>query len=173
MLFLSKKCCKFILNNYTKMKRKLVLLLSLVVSSLLFSQNTLEINSANHVKLNGVRLTVDQVRNTLSSNPEILKSYNKGATLNTVGTTCLGLGIGLILGNGIANINNANNGKDTDGRPGIFILGGVLAVTGTVMKITGNGKRKKSLKQYNETQTTQKEVSLINNSHGLGIAFRF
>src|SRR5690606_34737590 len=104
--------------------------------------------SVNNIQQNGITLSNEQIREVLQSQKYALEDFNKGIRNRKLGNIFLGGGIGLFVGNGVANLMNANNDKTSKNPTLLFYVGGAVAVTGIIIKIDGKEKIKESVWHY-------------------------
>lgn len=134
---------------------------------------------------NRQRLKPSVIRSILNTNPLVLEQYNKGKTMVDVGNIALAAGLGMFLGRGFSNLNEAYNTPTTVGysneprqnKPPVFMITGlVIACAGVPLKIIGRKAIKGSIDLHNETpyvSSRKKDLDWVlfarNNSVGLCI----
>lgn len=119
-------------------------------------KDRLEFMNCSRILLNGVKLTPTQVKEALKSNSYALKNYNSGRTLSTIGTLCISVGAGLIIGGGYSNITIANDENTTKkGSPAPIIAGLIVGVISIPLKISGREKVRRAIADYNRTPVAE------------------
>ena len=133
--------------------------------------------SVNNIQQGGIILSNDQIREVLKSQKYALEDFNKGIKNRKIGNIFLGGGIGLFVGNGISNLMLANNDKSSSNPQLLFIVGGGIAATGIIIKISAKDRIKESIWHYNQrsgfSSKTNLEFNLAVNSDGVGVQLTF
>lgn len=133
--------------------------------------------SVNNIQQEGITLSNDQIREVLKTQKYALEDFNKGIRNRKIGNIFLGGGIGLFVGNGISNLMFANNDKSSKNPQFLFIVGGGIAATGIIIKISAKDRIKESVWHYNQrngfTSKTNLEFNLAANSDGVGVQLNF
>lgn len=133
---------------------------------------------------NGEKIDSEATRKVLESNPEALRMYNSGRTLNTIGDIALGAGIGLAIGTGINNLNEKTKFDDygrvieSNGGPTFIIVGLLVAVSSIPLKIIGRSKVKESIWNYNHSAKTASasvkyEIFAVAKGNGAALVVKF
>lgn len=145
----------------------------------------LTIISVNKVEVNGVRQSREQISQILGNYPDLLEQYKKGKTASNVGLYMIGGGLACAITCGIINLVSSNDSgihynsmgfpyyqdKKKGVGPAGIIAGGGVAAAGLVVHLIGHSNAKNALESYNKRAS--REVSLISNGNGLGIALKF
>lgn len=165
--------------------RKTFLFALLISSLVLYAQEEssetkplpLKYVSVNNIQQEDIPLSNEQIREVLKSQKYALEDFNKGIRNRKLGNIFLGGGIGLFVGNGVANIMNANNNKTSKNPTLLFYVGGAVAITGIIIKISGKDQIKESIWHYNQrngfTAKTDFEFNIAVNSDGVGLQVNF
>lgn len=145
----------------------------------------LEFVNSNTILLNQQKQSPKAIREIIKTNFYSLKQYNSGKTLQGLGNVSLGVGIGLIIGGGLSNMNKADNSTnsaysigESNGSPAIIIAGIIVGGIAIPLKISAKKKIRESLELYNQNPTAMLEskdlsLTLIANDKGLGLSFKF
>ena len=141
--------------------------------------------NAYNILQNEQKLTPEAIRGIIYTNSLSLSLYNNGKTLVDIGNVALGAGIGLIIGGGLSNVNNANSTPTTAyssgesrGTPFFIITGIVLGCISVPLKIIGRSTLKESIEKYNEypcVLSKGKDINLVlfaKNNH-VGLCYNF
>ncbi|WP_413532539.1 hypothetical protein [Empedobacter brevis] len=135
------------------------------------------INSRNILQHNK-KLSKGDLINILSPNNSALNQYKSGVSQKNIGTVLIIAGAGLFVGNGIANISTSNSGNERKSPTFLFIIGGGLAASGIVLKITGANSIKKSVETYNKQSLAYNDKSNLDfkflvSNNGAGLRLNF
>ena len=145
----------------------------------------LEFVNSNTILLNQQKQSPKEIREIIKTNSFSLKQYNSGKTLQGLGNVSLGVGIGLIIGGGISNLNKANNSTnsvyssgESKGSPAIIIAGIVVGSIAIPLKISAKKKIRESIELYNKnpiamSKTNDLNLVLVANNNGVGLSFKF
>lgn len=156
------------------MKTKFLTVLLILTSLFSFSQQLTYKSGGKIIDMNNNKMAPDEVRELLSSKPNLLELYNAGRIKKTVGNILLFSGLGLVvadLANGLLN--------DVDYPTPLTYIGISCFVISIPIKIGYSKKIKTVVEDYNKqlviNETDQKieTVSFITNSNGLGIQVTF
>lgn len=133
------------------------------------------INSRN-ILLDGKKLSKGELIHLLESKPFALNQYKSGVSQKTVGSFLIGFGAGLFVGNGITNL--SMSGDEERKNPTIlFFIGGGLAASGIVLKITGANSIKNSISTYNKENLAYNKSNLdfkfLVSNNGAGLRLNF
>jgi len=132
--------------------------------------------SPRNIQLNGEKLTQEEIREFLEGYAYALELYDKGMINRKIGNILLGGGIGLFIGNGIGNMMNSNNGGSKNPTL-LFYIGGGIAATGIIIKLSANETVKESIWHYNREKGYAKkfdsQINLAVNSDGIGLQLTF
>lgn len=121
--------------------------------------------------LNGQKITVNEAKEKVQQQQEVLQLLSKAQTNRTIGQVmgvAGGFTFGFVLGqefNKNANPNWAVGGA-----------GLVVGIIGTVIEGAGNKKLKEAANQYNQLQNSkafEPTLNLVSNQNGVGIGLRF
>lgn len=121
--------------------------------------------------LNGQKITVNEAKEKVQQQQEVLQLLSKAQTNRTIGQVMGAAGgftFGFVLGqefNKNANPNWAVGGA-----------GLVVGIIGTVIEGAGNKKLKEAANQYNQLQNSkafEPTLELVSNQNGIGIGLRF
>jgi hypothetical protein len=145
----------------------------------------LEFVNSNTILLNQQKQSPKAIREIIKTNSFSLKQYNSGKTLQGLGNVSLGVGIGLIIGGGMSNLNRANNSTNSEystgesnGSPAIIIAGIVVGSIAIPLKISAKKKIRESIELYNQNPIAMSEPNNLNlvlvaNNNGVGLCFKF
>lgn len=160
-------------SKYTKPMKKIVLLISLLLTSSLFSQQ-IEIRD-NSFYVGDNIVYKHEITKTLAANPEALNLYKKSKTKESVGGLLLGAGIGLVIGDVVKGLVS-----DSDYPSGFTYVGaGLIAVS--IPVLSGRTRmRDKSIEIYNESVKGNSsalgynfDMKIITNTNGIGLNVTF
>lgn len=141
--------------------------------------------NSNKIYNGSVKLTNEELQNTLKENAKALKLYNSGVTQKKVSNYLLGFGGGLIIGNGLANLIHANKNDDiystessSRNTSALFIVGGGFMAAGLVLKITGPSAIRNSISEYNTGNSTvvklpKPSLNVLVSNDGAGLRLSF
>ncbi len=141
--------------------------------------------NAYNILQNEKQLTPEAIRGVIYTNSLSLSQYNTGKTLVDIGNVALGAGIGLIVGGGLSNLNNASStptnaysSGESRGTPLFIITGIVIGCISIPLKIIGRSTIKEGIEKYNEypcVLSKAKDINLVlfakNNRVGLNYKF--
>lgn len=145
----------------------------------------LEFVNSNTILLNQQKQSPKAIREIIKTNSFSLKQYNSGKTLQGLGNVSLGVGIGLIIGGSISNLNKANNSTNSEystgesnGSPAIIIAGIVVGSIAIPLKISAKKKIREGIELYNQnpiamSKTKDLNLILVANNNGVGLSFKF
>lgn len=145
----------------------------------------LEFVNSNTILLNQQKQSPKAIREIIKTNSFSLKQYNSGKTLQGLGNVSLGVGIGLIIGGGMSNLNRANNSNNSEystgesnGSPAIIIAGIVVGSIAIPLKISAKKKIRESIELYNQnpiaiSKPNNLNLVLVANNNGVGLSFKF
>jgi len=149
-------------NNFTKVSKQVY---------------QLEYVNSRNVLLDGKKLSKGELINILESDNRALQQYKSGVTQKNIGTVLIGVGAGLFVGNGIANVSSANSGEERNNTSILFIIGGGIAASGIVLKITGANSVKNSISTYNKQNLAYNKSNLdfkfLVSNNGAGLRLNF
>ncbi|QYJ68711.1 hypothetical protein [Flavobacterium litorale] len=140
-------------------------------------QEKLVYRSSSKILLNGEKLKKDELEKLFGIKRTIYWRYKKGKSGATVGSILMGGGLGLLIGGGLSNIGNSNNGRE--GSPTLLVAGIVIGVVGIPIRILGVRNLKKAVKEYNALQVRKvsflekAEFNVIANTNGVGLQLQF
>lgn len=158
--------------KYTNMK-KIVILLGLLITNFIFSQQ-IEIRD-NKFYIEDNLVYKHEITKTLAANPAALNLYKKSRTKESVGGLLLGGGIGLIVGDVVKGLVS-----DADYPSGFTYVGaGLIGVS--IPILSGRTKmRDKSIEIYNESVKGNSpslgyhfDMKVITNTNGIGLNITF
>ena len=164
------------------MKQKLIILITVAISSFLSSQQ-LEYQKSNKILFEGNKISKDKVEEIMAQNTEALSLFKAGRTNRTAAVLMAfagGFGIGylgssLYYGNGTSGSNSQVPGQIIAGVGGVGLIIGAFFV-----QSSGNKKLKKAINLYNakqafnnETDYPKTELQVVSNQNGLGLRLSF
>lgn len=157
------------------MKIKFILtILFLLTITLSFSQKLDYESGGKVLDSNNKTLSPDEVREILSSKPELLENYNIGRDKKTIGNVLLGAGIGFIVGDLVSGAT-----RDIVYPTAFTYIGIVATVISIPVKIGYSKKIKSAIEGYNKQVTLLdsklkiEATSLYANQNGLGLRITF
>lgn len=140
----------------------------------------LEFINASTILLANKKLTPLAIREILKTNAMALKEYNAGKSSVTLSSISLGLGLGLIIGGGISNLNASSNTDGTSASSGSsvpLIAGIVFGLISIPLKISGKQKINNAVYAYNTkpvaSPSLRYNLNFIGNTRGLGLLLNF
>jgi hypothetical protein len=155
------------------MKTKILILAFFLFSICSFSQQ-LTYKSGRIFDENNKKLSNSEVRNLLSSQQELLNSYNEGRTKATVGGLLFGFGGGLVVADLLT---GATQDKVY---PSALTYVGLLATVIAIPVTIGHSKKTKSaIEGYNKSLESKKigfsveKINIISSSNGIGMQISF
>ena len=134
--------------------------------------------SISRIYSNGEKLKSDDLELLLKSNTNVFNKYKKGKSEARLGDILMGGGLGLFIGGGLSNLNNAKNGKE-GGSPTILIVGLATSIIGIPIKIGGVRKARRAIEDYNylyakPTGFVDKgELKVVASADGVGFKLSF
>jgi hypothetical protein len=154
------------------MKTKILILLFLLISVCSFSQQ-LSYKKGKILDSNGQKLSNAEVKNLLSSQPELLASYNAGRTKSKAGGFLLGFGLGLTAADLVGGLT-----QDVK-YPTALTYVGLAATLISIPVLSGRTKKIESaIDGYNNSSAGKvgfsiDKMSLITNRNGIGMQLSF
>ncbi|MBU0940599.1 MAG: hypothetical protein K2Y30_04310 [Flavobacteriaceae bacterium] len=155
------------------MKSQLITLFFLFISSFAFCQQ-LAYKKGRVYDENNSKLTNNQVKELLSTKPELLASYSAGQTKSAVGGFLLGFGTGFIITDLVTGLS-----QDKVYPSALTIVGLASAVISIPVLIGHSKKTKTAIDGYNETITTRKvgfqieKINILSSKNGIGMQLSF
>ncbi len=151
--------------------KKLVLLLSLFLTSLVYSQ---EITMQGHKYfVDGQQISTREVKEKLASNPEALQLFKKGKSKASTGGLFIGLGTAFLTADLVKGL---VSDEEYPG-PATYIGAGFLAISVPIL-IGKNKRMKEGIDRYNSGLKSSGdfddlELHVVSNQNGYGIQLRF
>jgi hypothetical protein len=169
------------------MKKAVFVIITVLTAFLGFGQKTYSFKSGGGILENGIKMTPNKVRLLLANDQKNLALYDAGRSKKTFGNVFIYGGIATMITKLFVDLNSStlivdntnpyNTKQETRSATG-YILGGVMILTGGIIKGGFSKKIKKVVANMNENQKNPKialieSSSIIVDSDGVGIAFTF
>lgn len=163
--------------------KKIFLALMILQSLFSFSQDLITTKRGKVYNSDNQKLSVQEVKSLLTTNPEALKLYSVGKTKQIVGNAFLLTGFALVAGKYVfgkrSSVDFSSSSNVTIFTPNYYLvyIGGSLMVASIPILIGHEKKIKKSINLINEdlknpTTTYNFNTNIILNQNGLGISIQ-
>ena len=155
------------------MSLKTLLFVLVLTSSFAYSQQ-LNYKKGKVYNENNTKLSNNEVKELLSSQPELLVSYNEGKAKAGIGGFLLGLGGGLVVADLLTGAT-----QDKVYPSGLTYVGLVSTVIAIPITIGHTKKIKKAIDGYNQSITSKnvafslEKITILSNKNGIGMQLSF
>lgn len=155
------------------MKSNLLFLAFLLVSSLAFSQQ-LTYKKGKVYDENNTKLSNNQVKELLATQPEFLAKYNAGRTKATIGGFFLGLGGGFLIADLASGLT-----QDKVYPSALTYVGLISTIISIPVTIGHSKKTKTAIEGYNQSLESKKvgfsvkKINILTNTNGIGMQISF